>query len=272
MNLAIALRTLRRSPRYAVTVALTLAAGIAATAATFSVFRSVVLAPVPYAPADRAMTVFERDTAGTFRLASYPTFRDWRAGTEVFEGLAFVRGVGQVMKTERGGERLLGAFVTEDFFHALPGEIALGRTFGPDDHRSGAPATAVLTHRVWRRAFGGDPAVVGRSIVLGERSYTVIGVLAPSFGYPIWADFFSPLGVIAATDPALAARGLHVDSRVVGRLRPGVDSATAARALGVVAARLAEAYPAESGGYRAVAMAPIAAEILGGTGPQLRLL
>jgi macrolide transport system ATP-binding/permease protein len=122
MNLTLALRTLRRSPRYALTVTLTLAAGIAATAATFSVFRSVILAPVPYAPADRTMMLFERDTAGTLRLASYPTFQDWHAGTDLFEGLAFVRGTGQVMKTERGGERLVGAFVSADFFRALPGE------------------------------------------------------------------------------------------------------------------------------------------------------
>ena len=94
-----ALRTLAQSPGYALTVVLTLALGIGGTTAVFSVFRSVILRPVAWAPTDRVMFIAERDSAANLRLASYPTFQDWRAGTNAFEAMAFVRGLGKVLKT-----------------------------------------------------------------------------------------------------------------------------------------------------------------------------
>jgi putative ABC transport system permease protein len=130
----------------------------------------------------------------------------------------------------------------------------------------------VLSHRLWQRRFGGDRSALGRSIVLGGRNYTVVGVMAPDYGYPPWADLYAPIAAIEATDAALAQRGVHVDSRVVGRLRAGVDSAAARRDLSAVAARLADGYPAESGGWRSVSIYPVADEVLAGVGPQLELL
>jgi putative ABC transport system permease protein len=267
-----AVRTLARSPGYTLAALLTLALGIGTTTAVLSAVRSVVLEPLPYAPPDRAVMIVERDSAGSDRLASYPTFQDWHSGARSFEALAFVRGLGVVMKTGAGAERLVGAFVTDEFFHALPQAALVGRTLAGDDWRPGAPAAVVLSHDLWRRRFGGDRSILGRGIVLGERSYTVVGVLPPSFVYPTWADLYAPITPILPTDSALQQRGLHVDSRVVGRLRPGTDTATARRELSAVAARLATAYPAESGGWRSVGLHPVAAEILGDIAPQLRLL
>ncbi len=271
-DLRLALRTLRRAPGYSLAVVLTLAVGIGGVTAGYSVLRSVILRPLPYAPSDRVMMVAERDSADNMRLASYPTFQDWRVGTNAFEGMAFVRGLGTVLKAGDAAERLVGAFVTDEFFQVLPEAAAVGRALGPADAAPGAPPAMVLSWRLWQRRFAGDPAVVGRSVPLGERTYTVVGVMPPSFIYPTWADLWAPIATILPTDPALGQRGLHVDSRVVARLRAGVDSAAGQRALSLVAARLAETYPAESGGWRGVALLPVASEVLGDTGPQLRLL
>ncbi|HJR51212.1 MAG TPA: ABC transporter permease, partial [Gemmatimonadales bacterium] len=267
-----ALRTLARSPGYTTAVILTLALGIGGTTAVFSVLRSVILRPFAWAPADRVMMIAEQDTAANIRTASYPTFQDWRAGTNAFEALAFVRGQGLVLKTGESAERLLGAFVTDEYFRVLPESAALGRTLGPGDFAPGAPPVAIISWPLWQRRFGGESSVIGQSVTLGEQSYTIVGVMPLGFVYPVWADLWAPITVILPTDPALQQRGLHADSRIVGRLRVGVDSATGVRALSAVAAHLAETYPAENGGWRTVAFLPVAAEILGGTGPQLRLL
>jgi putative ABC transport system permease protein len=267
-----AVRTLARSPAYAVTAVLTLALGIGGTTAVFSVLRSVILTPFAWAPADRVMTIAERDSAGDTRLASYPTFRDWRAGAHAFEAMAFVRGLGTLMKTPDGAERLIGAYVSEDYFRVMPEPAAVGRALEPADYSPGAPAAVAISWPLWQRRFGGDRSVIGRSVTLGDRSYTVVGVMPVGFTYPVWGDFWAPITAILPTDPALQQRGLHVDSRVVGRLRAGRDSAAGRQELSTVAARLALTYPAESGGWRSVALQPVAAEILGDSESQLRLL
>jgi putative ABC transport system permease protein len=264
-------RALVRSPGYALAVILTLALGIGGTTAVTSVLRSVLLEPLPYAPNNRVMALAERDSLGTLRALSYPTFQDWHTATRSFEHLAFVRGLGSVLRTELGAERVTAAFVTEDFFGALPGRAHLGRTLRPDEFQPGAPSAVVLTYRLWQRRFGGDPDAIGRTIRLDQSTPVVVGVMTADFGYPPWAELLAPISMIAA-DPALTQRGLHADSRVVGRLRIGADSAAAARELSAIAARVAQAYPAESGGYRAAALEPVSVEVIGTVGPQLRLL
>ena len=264
-------RALARSPGYSLAVILTLALGIGGTTAVTSVLRSVLLEPLPYAPNQRVMALAELDSLGTLRPVSYPTFQDWRAAARSFEHLAFVRGLGSVLRTEAGAERLVAAYVSEDFFEVLPGRAHLGRTLRPDEFQPGAQRGVVLSYQLWQRRFGGDPGVIGRSIRLDQGTPLVVGVMSADFGYPPWAELFAPIAAIAS-DPALTQRGLHADSRVVGRLRIGADSAAAERELSAIAARLAEAYPTESGGYRAVALEPVSVEVIGAVGPQLRLL
>ena len=271
-DLHLAFRTLRRSPGYSVTIILTLALGIGGVTAVASVLRSVIVRPLPYAPADRVMLLAERDSAANIRLPSYLTFQDWQAGTNAFEAMAFARGLSTVLQLEGRAERLIGAFVSDGYFRVLPEPAAVGRTLGPADWAPGAPAAVVLSWQLWQRRFGGDRGALGRSLTVGDRVYTVVGVMPPGFTYPTWADLWAPIAAILPTDAALAQRGVHVDSRVVGRLRPGVDSAAGQRALSVVASRLAQVYPAENGGWPGAALMPVATEILGDTGPQLRLL
>ncbi|HEY9445097.1 MAG TPA: ABC transporter permease, partial [Gemmatimonadales bacterium] len=265
-------RSLARSPGYALAVILTLALGIGGAAAVTSVLRSVLLRPLPSAPADRVMSLFESDSLGNIRPLSYPTFQDLRtAAPRTFEALAFARGLGLVLKGGAGAERLTAAYVTSDFFRALPSAAALGRTLLPDDFARGSSGVVVLSHRLWLRRFGGDPGIVGRALRLGEGTPVVVGVMPADYIYPPWAELFAPIGAIAA-DPALAQRTLHVDSRVVGRLRAGVDSAQAVRELTPIAARLAEVYPAETGEYRKLGLSPAVDEVISGIGAQLRLL
>ena len=271
-DLRLALRTLSRTPAYTLTVVLTLALGVGGVTSVYSVLRSVILRPLPYAPGDRVMMVAERDSADNIRPASYPTFQDWRNSTDAVEAMAYARGLRAVLKTPDAAEQLIGAFVSQEFFHVLPEPAALGRALEPGDVDPGAAATVVLSWRLWQTRFGGDRSVLGRSLTLGDRSYTVVGVMPAEFAYPTWADFWAPISTILSTDPALGQRGLHTDSRVVARLREGVDSVAGRRALSAVAAHLAELYPAESGGWRSGAFLPVVSEIVGDSGPQLRLL
>lgn len=271
-DLRLAIRTLARSPGYSLAVVVTLGVAIGATGTVVGVLRSILLRPLPYAPADRVIMVAEQDSAGNNRPASYPTFQDWRAGTNAFEALAYARGLGAVMKTGQGSVRLVGAYVSDDFFQVLPEQALIGRVLGSDDFSPGAPSVVVLSYHLWQRRFGGDRSVVGRSVTLSDRSYTVVGVMPPNFLYPTWADLYAPIGTILGTDKALSQRGVHTDSRVVGRLRAGVDTIAARHALSSVAAHLAEVYPAESGGWRSVLTYPVVAEVLGDVGSQLRLL
>ena len=265
-------RSLARSPGYALAVVLTLALGIGGAAAVTSVLRSVLLRPLPSAPFGRVMSLFESDSLGNIRPISYPTFQDLRAAApRTFEALAFARGLGPVLKGDGGAERLTAAYVTSDFFRALPSPAALGRTLLPDDFAPGGSGVVVLSHRLWLRRFGGDPGIVGRTLRLGEGTAVVVGVMPADYIYPPWAELFAPIDAIAA-DPALAQRTLHVDSRVVGRLRPGVDSAQAVRELAPIAARLAEAYPAETGEFGELGLSSAVDEVIGGIGAQLRLL
>ena len=265
----VALRTLSRSPAYALSVVLTLALGIGAATAAYSVYQLVVVNPLPYAAPDRVMMVAEQDSADNVRPVSYPTFLDWKQGAHAFESLAFARGRGSIFRSGETSERLVVAYVSEAFFDVVPEHALAGRTLDPADNRPGAPGAVVLSWRLWQRRFGGDRGVLGRSITLDDRAYTVVGIMPASFIYPTWADLWAPVSTVMATDPALGQRGVHVDTRVIGRLRSGVDSAAGVRDLSAVAARLADAYPAETGGWRRVAFQPVAEEILGGSGPSI---
>src|SRR3954471_2933107 len=195
-DLRLALRTLRRTPAYTLTVILTLALGIGGATAVYSVLNSVILRPLPYAPADRVMFLAERDSAANIRLPSYLTFQDWTTGTDAFEAMAFARGLSTVMRTGEHAERLIGTFVSDAFFQVLPEQAAVGRALEPADYAPGAPAVVVLSWQLWQRGFGGDRAALGRGVTLGDRVYTVVGVMPARFVYPTWADFYAPITAI----------------------------------------------------------------------------
>ena len=272
-----ALRTLARSPIYAAVAVATLALGIGATTSVFSVLSGVLLRPLPYHDDGALVSVYERREDGGLRLASYPTFLDWRAQLSAgaggpFADLSFVRGLSVLVRGDEAPERITTGFVTPGFFGLMGTRAAIGRVLTPQEERGeGAPAV-VLSHALWMQRFGGDPSAVGRTLDIEEGPATIVGVMPPGFAYPQWASMWAPIAAIERTDPALARRSVHVDSRVIARLAPGVDSARAAAAMRVVQDRLARAHPAEQAHFTGADLPSVRAEVVGNVRPTLLVL
>ena len=275
-DLRYAVRAFRRAPGFAVAATLTLALGIGATTTVFSVVDGVLLHGLPYRDADRIVNLWETSDNGGFRLPSYPTFKDWReesrTWSNAFESLAFVKGAEAIYVGENGPERILASSVSPGFFHLLGTSPLLGRTFLPDEERAGANRVIVLSYELWRQRFGGDAAIVGKTITLTGAPTTVIGVMPRGFAFPTWSMLWQPIAAIENTDSSLSKRGVHTDSRTFGRLRPGADSARVAAVMRTIERRLATAYPSEQAHWTGAVMQPIRDEILGGVKPTLLAL
>ena len=273
---AFAFRTLRRSPVYSLVAVATLALGIGATTSVFSMVSGVLLRPLPYHDDRSLLSLYERREDGGIRLASYPTFLDWRAqlagSSGPFEDMAFVRGDVALMRGANGPERVTVGYVTPGFFALLGSAAAHGRVLTPAEERGEGGRVLVLSHATWQRRFGGDATIVGRLLELDGGARRVVGVMPPGYAYPEWAAFWAPIADIEATDPALARRSVHVDSRIVARLRPGVDSARAVAAMRVVQSRLAREHPAEQEGFERAELSPVRAEVVGRVRPTLLVL
>jgi putative ABC transport system permease protein len=240
-DLTIGLRGLRRAPGFTLVALLTLAIGIGANTAIFSVLRSVVLRPLPYPNAEQLVQVWSDHRARgreTPEWLSPPDFMDWREQNRTFAGMSAYSGWGPDLTGDGDPETLTGLAVSGNFFDVLGARAALGRTLTMQDDDPGAETVVVLSDALWRRRFGADSSVIGRRITLSGNAVTVIGVLEPSFRAPIQTaapDIFR-----ATRRPANSGcnRGCIV-LRVIGRLKPGVSLAAAQADLGRVAAGIA---------------------------------
>lgn len=257
MDWRLALRALRRAPGFTATASIILAIGIGASLAVLALADRLLFRPLPFPDADRVVLLLETTKAGQFRLPSFPTVRDWRAQGTVFGAIAYVPGTGVPWRGPEGVETITTAFPSAEFFPLMGTPALLGRTLTAADEVTG-DRVAVLSHALWRRRFAGDPRVLGTTISLGEGPTTIVGVLPAGFRYPEWADMYLPLRLLPAPQQAaIALRGNHVDSRVIGRLEPGVSVDRAQAAMAVVADRLAREYPVEQGDWTSVALVPI---------------
>jgi putative ABC transport system permease protein len=266
-------RSLRRSPGFAIVAILTLALGIGTTSAVLSIVDHVLLHALPFRDPARLMMMLESDGRGGLRPPSYPTVADWRrdpGATEAFEGLSFVRGDGVLLDRPDGAERILAGFVSDDFFPLLGAAPLLGRALLPEDQKPGSPPVVVLSYALWQDRFGGDRSILGRRVTLDSLPTTVVGVMPTGAAYPTFAQVWQPLARYSHQE-ILMRRGLHADSRTIGRLRPGIDSARAVTLMKVVGARLASAYPAEQDRWSA-SLIPVQTEILGNVKPMLLTL
>jgi predicted permease len=238
-DLRFALRGLRRSPGFTAVAVLTLALGIGATSAIFSVVDSVLLRPLPYRDPGRIVTVLH---GGNFPVAP-ANYLDWRAQSRSFARSAAAQAWGATL-TGRGRAELMAPAlqVTADLFAVLGVGPALGRSFRPGDDQPGAPATVVLGHRLWQRRFGADAAVVGQSVTLDGRAYTVIGVMPPGFEFaPFWvrnAELWTPLDLANRRDDR---KGESL--RVFARLAPGITPAQAQAETDAIWRRLERDHP-----------------------------
>src|SRR4051812_23159115 len=189
-----AVRQLRKSPGFTFIAVLTLALGIGANSAIFSVINAVLLQPLPYPNADRIMYLNEFSN-GTNTSIAFPDYLDWRRDNTVFEQLAISRRESRNLSGISGyqPERVGAAFVTANFFKVIGLSPELGRTFTDDEDKLGGPALAVISDRLWQRVFQRDPSVLGRSVSFHNQLYTVIGVMPPAMTSPQETDVWFPI-------------------------------------------------------------------------------
>jgi putative ABC transport system permease protein len=271
-----AIRALSRAPVYTVTAVLTLALGIGATTAAYSVVGHVLLDPLPYDHPDQLVNVWSAVPQADKIPPSYPDFADYRAQSGAFVGMAFETGGPVTVRRTSGAFQMLAANVTEDFFSVLSATPTIGRTLVRADFIPGAAPAAVLSYGAWVTNFGSDPQVIGRTIDTDVGSYTIVGVLRRGQAYPDWSpglhtDIYVPLNTIAHIQAALRNRGNHADSRTLARLQPGITVDAARRQLSVVASRLAAAYPATDSGFVGN-VTPLQDSVVGAVRPALGIL
>ena len=176
-------RSLARSPGSSLAAVLALALGIGATTAIFSLVHGVLLDGVPYRAPDRLVRIFEVPPGSTGRgiPVSPGSYHAWSQATDAFSGVALLRNESREFTARDEPLVPLTHVVTANYFHVLGVEPLLGRTFAPGEDASGRETVVILSHGLWRDAFGGDPAVVGRTVELDGREHTVVGVLRPDF-------------------------------------------------------------------------------------------
>ena len=242
------LRLLGRAPAFAAIAVATLALGIGANTAIFAVVNAVLLKPLPFADAKRLMLVHmlvpERERPGVYNESvwSYPKYRTFTASQQVFDDIAFFAGRDLDLSGDGEPQRVRGEVVTERYPSVLGVAPLMGRPFTWDEvHTAGTPPAAMISHGVWTRRFGGDPAVVGRTIRINAAPYTVIGVLPRGFrGLIGTADVWVPL---AAFEPSQLTQAQSHSYTIVARRKHDVSEQTAASAVEVLGRQVDAAFP-----------------------------
>ncbi len=262
-----AIRQLAKSPGFTTVAILTLALGIGATSAMFSVINGVLLRPLPYPNAETLMRVHEIvPQYGRFSVAP-ATFLDWRQQNTVFERIAAYAGGGATLTDASGAERLSNAEVSWDVFELLQVRPALGRGFRAEEDTPGKDNVIVLSHRMWQRRFAADPNVLGKPVTLNGAPSTIVGVMPPGFYFPSrQVEYWTPIAI----DPANASRGAHFLG-VLARLKPGVSQQQAETEMKTIAGRLGQQYPKESANESAEIVA-LHEQVIGDSRPALLTL
>ncbi len=254
---------LAKNPGFTAVAVLTLALGIGANTAIFSVVNAVLLRPLPYPDPDRLVVFWatRSDNGSQQDQVSYPNFRDWREQNQVFDKMALFRRRSVFLATKEGAERIAGALAMSDFFSALGIQAALGRTFLPAEDQEGAAHVVLLSHDFWLRRFGGDANLVGQKLTINGASAEVVGILPAGFDFPLSvseAEIWMPAARDANYFPQ---RGIHVGPGL-GRLKPGVTLALAQAEMDTIAARLEKQYPDRNTG-RGVMLVPLHEQVVG---------
>jgi putative ABC transport system permease protein len=276
-DLSYAIRTLRKSPGFALTAILTLALGIGANTAIYSVVHAVLLRPLPYAHGDRlvmlrhpAQKMGIRDTQ-----FSVPEIVDYRAQNQTFTDIAEYHGMSFTLFGHGDPDRVRTGVVSANYFPMLGVSPILGRTFAPDDDKIGAPAVLVLSYEYWRSKFGADPDIVGKTFQMNDKVHTVVGVLPPLPQYPDEDDVYMPTSACPyrSSDHMIQGRGMRM-MEMFGRMKPGVTLDQARADLATITSRLASEYPKDYSpevGF-GVTAAPLKAELTDAARPILLAL
>ncbi|HEX2328507.1 MAG TPA: ABC transporter permease [Candidatus Angelobacter sp.] len=276
-----AFRTLLNAPGFTLVATLTLALGIGANTAIFSVVNAVLLRPLPFADSDRLMSVYTMNTRhaeepGTTSM-SYADFIDYRAQNHSFEDLATY--YGNDFSLTGGSEPLLlrGQIVGTSFFSLLRVQPAIGRGFLPGEDQPGHPV-AVISHALWRSRFGSDPNISGRKIELSGNPYTIVGVAPAHFQFPIgsrptdiWVSSSKDAEIKNGEKPLLVQRGAHF-LNVLGRLKPGVTREQAETDLSAIALSLSQSYPDTNLFEKSASVKQVLTDLVGDTQRPLMIL
>ena len=271
-DLTLALRQLRKSPGFTLVAVLTLALGIGANTAIFSIINAVLLRPLPYPNADRIMVLNESSGPGQDYSVALPDYFDWQHDNTVFEHLAATHKESRNLSgiPGRDPERVSCASVTRNFFNVIGLGAEIGRTFTEDEDKVGASPVVVLSDRLWRRVFNADPTVLGQSITLHDQSFTVVGVMPPQVTSPQDTDVWLSM-MRRSTNAAWMDRSHHPMIFVWGKLKPGVTVDQARTEMKGIAARLEKTYPDTNGGETAV-VTPLLDNLVGKYRTNLGLL
>src|SRR5215468_5509354 len=242
-------RTLLKSKGASAVAVLTLALGIGANTAIFSVIYGVLLKSLPFPEADRLLVLNEASKTAPNMAVSYLNLRDWQRQQTVFESITGYIPDSMILTGAGEPERVIGKFVTANFFATLGAQPALGRAFTEDEDRLGGERVVILSHRVWQEHFNGDPHLIGQTIQLNGAGYTVVGVMSGDFYFYGWRspynDIFLPIGQKAGLD-YMRDRSAHPAISAIGRMKTGVTIEQARAEMKALAARLGREYPKEN--------------------------
>ena len=267
-------RMLLKQPGFTLVAVLTLALGIGANTAIFSVVHAVLLEALPYHDADRLVMVWERSQRGVQNVINLGNFFDWKTQSTSFADMAAFADYRTNLTGDGEPVEVPAQICTDNLFNVLGVQPVLGRTFTPDDGKQGAPNVVVLSYGLWQRRFGGDAAVIGRKIILNNSENTVIGVLPVDFKWHITgnsltnqpAELWAPWTI---TEQMKQRRGRFASA--VARLKPGVSLTQARADLDTLQARLIEQYKEFNTGW-GLTVTPLREQFAGELRPALRVL
>jgi predicted permease len=270
-------RQLRKNPTFALTTILTLALGIGATTAIFSLVYGVMLKPLPFPESDRLVWLSQEDHstgAAIPESLSYPDYFDWRAQSHTLTGLASFSGANATLTGLGQAQHLNSQTVSSNFFQVLGVAPMLGRDFLWEEEKAGNRGV-MLSYALWESRFGANLHVVGQPVMLNGQQYTVVGVMPQHFNFPIQqpsVDLWISLGATAeGASPMTAQRGADT-LEVIGRLRPNGTLEQAKAELNVIARNLAKQYPDSNKWYTTALVKPEFEHLVGDTKPGLQLL
>lgn len=248
-DLRYAVRMLVKSPAFTVMAVLTLAIGIGANTAIFTVLNAVLLRPLPFHDPGNLLILGETSTQFGDDMGSvaYQNFTDWQAQNSTLQSMALFRHRDITLSSDRGPEHIDGREVSARFFNILGVPLELGRDIEPQDDHEGSGPVAILSYGLWQRRFGGDRGVIGRPIHLNDKNYTIVGVTGKDLWFFTPADVYTPIG--ASGQMWLTNRLEREGAYAVARLKPGVSPAQAGSDLQRIAQRLAAAYPEANAGH-----------------------
>jgi predicted permease len=272
-DLRYGVRGLLKRPGFAAVVVLTLALGVGANTAIFSIVYAVLLRPLPFPEQERLVVAWEKDVTANTPLVelSVAEVRDWQAQNQTFTSLAAmpttVYGYGYVLTGRGDPVQLESARVSGSYFSTLGAHAALGRVFDESDDHVNSPNIVVLSDRLWRERFHSDAHIVGQTITLNRQGFTVVGVMPANFEFPKGVDLWKPL--LASMDPRTVENRGVTYLQVIGRLRPGITLSQAEAELNTIIARVAAQHPeTKAAGYRVV-LTPLTDHLFGSAKPAL---